>query len=107
MSRVLFVLLFAVPALAEQPLPVYPGTTHTRIGNDLVIAGEFYRMGYFLTADSPKTVARYFEAEWKRDGYPVTIDGTFVDEGIISALAPSSIASRAALAVRSKSTSGT
>jgi hypothetical protein len=72
-------------ALGEQPLPVYPGTVHTRIGNDLVISGEFYRMGYFLTPDAPKTVARYFEAEWKRDGYPVTLDGDFEQQGIISA----------------------
>ena len=39
-------------ARAEQPLPVYPGTVHTRIGNDLVIAGEYYRIAYFTTKDS-------------------------------------------------------
>lgn len=73
------------PALAEQPLPVYPGTVHTRIGNDLIIAGEYYRLAYFLTKDSMKDVARFFEKQWKEEGYPVTIDGDFVDEGVVSA----------------------
>lgn len=73
------------PAAAEQPLPVYPGTVHTRIGNDLVIGGEFYRIAYFTTADPMKKVARYFQDQWKSDGYPVTVDGDFVDEGVVSA----------------------
>lgn len=69
----------------EQPLPVYPGTVHTRIGEDLVIAGEYYRLAYFLTADGPKKVAMYFAKAWKDEGYPVTVDGDFVTEGIVSA----------------------
>jgi hypothetical protein len=72
-------------ARAEQPLPVYPGTIHTRIGNDLMIGGEFYRIAYFTTPDPMKKVARYFQESWKRDGYPVTVDGDFVDEGVVSA----------------------
>lgn len=72
-------------AHAEQPLPVYPGTVHTRIGNDLVIAGEYYRLAYFVTKDPLKAVARYFEKQWRDEGYPVTVDGNFVDEGVVSA----------------------
>lgn len=77
--------LLSAAAFAEQPLPIYPGTIHTRIGNDLVIAGEYYRMAYFLTGDSMKKVAGFFEKQWKSDGYPVTVDGDFEDEGIVSA----------------------
>jgi hypothetical protein len=72
-------------AHAEQPLPVYPGTVHTRIGNDLMIGGEFYRIAYFTTADSMKQVGRYFMEAWKKEGYPVTVDGDFVNEGVVSA----------------------
>lgn len=77
--------LGATAAWAEQPLPVYPGTIHTRIGNDLVIAGEYYRIAYFTTPDSMRKVARYFYEQWKKDGYPTTVDGNFVDEGVVSA----------------------
>jgi hypothetical protein len=77
--------LAAPVALAEQPLPVYPGTIHTRIGNDLVIAGEYYRIAYFTTSDSMRKVAKYFYDQWKKDGYPTTVDGNFVDEGVVSA----------------------
>lgn len=72
-------------ALAEQELPVYPGTVHTRIGNDLVISGEYYRIAYFTTPDPMKKVARYFNDEWTRQGYPTTLDGNFTDEGVVSA----------------------
>ncbi len=72
-------------AFAEQPLPVYPGTVHTRIGNDLLIGGEYYRLAYFQSSDSLKQVARYFEKQWRDEGYPVTVDGDFKDEGIVSA----------------------
>lgn len=78
-------ILAASPARAEQPLPVYPGTVHTRIGNDLVIGGEYYRIAYFTTADSMKKVARHFHDAWKKEGYPVTVDGDLVDEGVVSA----------------------
>ena len=72
-------------AQGEQPLPAYPGTVHTRIGNDLVIGGEYYRLAYFTTDDSMKKVARYFERQWREEGYPVTVDGDFEDEGVVSA----------------------
>jgi hypothetical protein len=78
-------LAFAGGARAEQPLPVYPGTIHTRIGNDLLIGGEYYRLAYFTTPDPMKKVAKYFHEHWKKDGYPVTVDGDFVDEGVVSA----------------------
>ncbi len=84
-TALLAAVLWLSPALAEQPLPVYPGTVHTRIGNDLLISGEYYRMAYFQTADSPRAVAKYFEGEWTKDGYPVTLNGDFVSEGIVSA----------------------
>jgi hypothetical protein len=77
--------LLSLAAHAEQPLPVYPGTVHTRIGNDLLIAGEYYRLAYFQTKDPLKTVARYFEKQWREEGYPVTVDGDFAQEGVVSA----------------------
>lgn len=87
MRRVLAALALAAAALAhaEQPLPVYPNTVHTRIGNDLLISGEYYRLAYFQTKDGLKTVARFFEKQWKDEGYPVTIDGDFEREGVVSA----------------------
>ena len=85
LATALAVWLAAPVALAEQPLPVYPGTIHTRIGNDLVIAGEYYRIAYFTTSDSMRKVAKYFYDQWKKDGYPTTVDGNFVDEGFFGA----------------------
>jgi hypothetical protein len=81
----LLILCLSSAALAEQQLPVYPGAVHTRIGNDLVIDGEFYRIAYFTTKDSPKKVARYFYRQWADAGYPVTMDGGFDPEGVVSA----------------------
>ena len=77
--------LVSAAALGEQQLPVYPGAVHTRIGNDLVIDGEYYRIAYFTTTDSPKKVARYFFKLWTEAGYPVTTDGNFTPEGVVSA----------------------
>lgn len=77
--------LFAPVALAEQPLPVYPGTVHTRIGNDLLIGGEYYRLAYFQTSDSLQKVGRHFQNQWVDEGYPVTVDGDFKEEGVVSA----------------------
>lgn len=78
-------LLGSLWAFAEQPLPVYPGTIHTRIGNDLLIGGEYYRLAYFQSADSLKSVARYFQKQWTDEGYPVIVDGDLKEEGVVSA----------------------
>jgi len=75
----------AVAHADEQQLPVYPGAVHTRIGNDLNIDGQLYRIAYFTTKDEPKKVAYYFWWHWKHDGYPVTRDGNFDPEGVVSA----------------------
>jgi hypothetical protein len=77
--------LLATAAFAEQPLATYPGATHTRIGNDLVIAGEYYRLAYFTTADPMKKVARHFLDGWRKDGYPTTVDGDLEAEAVVSA----------------------
>nr|WP_239578007.1 hypothetical protein [Archangium primigenium] len=77
--------LWARPALAEQELAVYPGTVHTRIGNDLVIGGEYHRMAYFTTKDSIAQVARYFHDLWTRQGYPVVVEGDLKDEAVVAA----------------------
>jgi hypothetical protein len=82
----LALLLLAPGAWAEQQLAVYPGTVHTRIGNDLVIGGELYRMAYFTTRDSMAQVARYFEKQWKEQGYPTVVDGDLKQEAVVSAL---------------------
>jgi len=81
---VLFLVL-PVAAAAEQPLAAYPGAPSTRIGNDLVIGGEPYRIAYFLTDDPLAKVAAHFKKTWSEAGYPVTADGDFRDEGVVSA----------------------
>lgn len=79
-------LVFAASAMAgEQELPVYPGAVHTRIGNDLNIDGQLYRIAYFTTDDEPGKVAYYFWWHWQHAGYPVTRDGDFQPEGVVSA----------------------
>jgi hypothetical protein len=83
---VLGVLLGALASSAEQELPVYPGAVHARIGNDLVISGEYYRMAYFTTDDSMEKVADYFVKHWRRLGYPTAVEGDFKDEAVVSAL---------------------
>lgn len=86
--KALLALCLLVPLLAsagEQALPVYPGTVQTRIGNDLLIGGEYYRLAYFETSDSLKQVARFFQKQWTDEGYPVTVDGDFKEEGVVSA----------------------
>lgn len=80
------VLLVAVAASAEQELPVYPGAVHTRIGNDLIIAGEYYRLAYFTSDDSLEKVADYFAQHWRNLGYPTVVEGDLRDEAVVSAL---------------------
>ncbi len=80
-----FLLLLPLFAFSEQPLPVYPGAVHTRIGTDLLIGAELYRLAYFQSGDALKQVARYFEKQWVDEGYPVTVDGDFKEEGVVSA----------------------
>lgn len=75
----------AAAAQAEPPLPVYPGAIHTRIGSDLVIGGEHFRMAYFTTGDGLTQVATYFLQEWKEGGFPTAADGDFETEIIVSA----------------------
>ncbi|MBL8956503.1 MAG: hypothetical protein JNK82_37355 [Myxococcaceae bacterium] len=72
-------------AFAEQPLAAYPGAPSTRIGSDLVIGGEPYRIAYFLTRDPLPKVASHFKKTWAEAGYPVTTSGDFDDEGVVSA----------------------
>ncbi|HLM45982.1 MAG TPA: hypothetical protein VK458_19080, partial [Myxococcaceae bacterium] len=62
----LLVSLWASPSWAEQELAVYPGTVHTRIGNDLLINGQYHRMAYFTTKDSMEKVAKYFAEYWNK-----------------------------------------
>ncbi|HME91511.1 MAG TPA: hypothetical protein VKE49_08810 [Myxococcaceae bacterium] len=75
----------AAPAGAQQELPVYPGTVHTRVGDDLIINGEHFRIAYFSTRDSLAQVADYFFQQWKRRGLPTTADGDFQTEIVVSA----------------------
>lgn len=77
--------LSLVASAGEQELPVYPGAVHTRIGNDLNIDGQLYRIAYFTTDDEPGKVAYYFWWRWQHEGYPVTRDGNFEPEGVVSA----------------------
>jgi hypothetical protein len=70
---------------AEQELPVYPGAVHTRIGQELVVGGAYFRMAYFVTQDPMRQVGRHFAREWEREGLPTTTDGSFEEEGVVSA----------------------
>lgn len=81
----LVVVLTGLAARGEQEVPIYPGAVHTRIGNDLVIGGEYFRLAYFTTTDSMEKVAKYFQRYWSEQGYPVITEGDFKEEGIISA----------------------
>lgn len=81
----LMMLLLPALARAEEELPVYPGTVHTRIGGDLVLSGEHYRMAYFVTRDPLARVADYFLQQWRRRGYPTVVDGDLSREGVVSA----------------------
>jgi hypothetical protein len=80
------VLLVALAAGAEQELPMYPGAVHTRIGNDLIIAGEYYRLAYFTTDDPMEKVADYFAKHWREQGYPTVVEGDLREEAVVSAL---------------------
>ncbi|HEX5747882.1 MAG TPA: hypothetical protein VFZ09_16685 [Archangium sp.] len=81
----LLLLLWAAPSWAEQELAVYPGTVHTRIGEDLLIGGQPHRIAYFTTADSLVKVARYFHGFWTKQGYPVVVNGDLQREAVVSA----------------------
>lgn len=85
-AGLLGVWLVAWAAGAEQELPVYPGAVHTRIGKDLIIAGEYYRMAYFTTDDSMEKVAGYFARHWRELGYPTVVEGDLREEAVVSAL---------------------
>ena len=82
--RACVLLLLAVPAFAEQPLAQYPGAVSTRIGNDLLIAGEPYRIAYFMTDDPVAKVAEHFRKQWSEAGYPVNVNGEG-EERVVSA----------------------
>lgn len=71
--------LISGSAFAEQQVPVYPGSVHTRIGKDLTIGGEYFRLAYFLTDDPVEQVALYFVKHWKEQGYPTVMDGDGTD----------------------------
>jgi hypothetical protein len=81
----LLLLLWAAPSRAEQELATYPGAVHTRIGNDLLIAGQYHRMAYFTTKDPMGKVAGYFHDFWTKQGYPVVVDGDMRQEVVVSA----------------------
>lgn len=84
-ATTLLLTLAPLAAHAEQELAVYPNTVHTRMGNDLVIGGEYFRMAYFTTDDPMPVVAAYFRDLWKKQGYPVQTYGDFREEGVVSA----------------------
>lgn len=85
MAPWLMAAIAAVPVGAQQELPVYPGTVHTRVGDNLIINGEHFRIAYFTTRDPLTRVADYFLQEWKRRGLPTTADGDFQTEIVVSA----------------------
>jgi len=76
--------LAASSALAQEPLPSYPGAPLTRIGTVLRLDGQDCQLGYFVAADPLPKVAAYFFSRWKNEGYPSTAEGPFPDEGVVS-----------------------
>jgi hypothetical protein len=42
-------------------------------------------LSYFTTADSLKAVAARYRHEWREQGWPVTVEGDLVNEGVVSA----------------------
>jgi hypothetical protein len=84
LSRLALLLLAGDRAVSEE-LPTYPGAVHTRIGEDLVIDGQRFELAYFLTDDSPRTVAAFFGRAWESAGYPVTLDGDAEENLVVSA----------------------
>lgn len=85
MNRLVWlVVLLPAIAMAEE-LPTYPGAVHTRIGEDLVIAGEHHQLAYFITRDPLRQVADYFFQQWRRQGYPTMVDGDGLAETVVSA----------------------
>jgi hypothetical protein len=81
----LLLLLWATPSRAEQELAIYPGTVHTRIGEDLLIGGQYHRMAWFTTPDSLVEVAKYFHGFWMKQGHPVVVNGDLKQEAVVSA----------------------
>ncbi|HLL84238.1 MAG TPA: hypothetical protein VK420_16365 [Longimicrobium sp.] len=85
MMRLAFLGMLLPGLVAAEELPVYPGTVHTRIGEELVIAGERYRVAYFTTRDPLRQVADWFFQDWRRRGFPTSVDGDGKDELVVSA----------------------
>jgi hypothetical protein len=82
--------LLLAALLANAPAPAalpesYPGAKLTQIGNVLEVGGQSFRVAYFLTDDAPAQVAKHFSAAWRAQGLPVTQDGDFENEGVVSA----------------------
>jgi hypothetical protein len=87
MRALWLVTVFGWTALA-QPLaeiPYYPETTPIRVGDELFIGGESFRISYFTTKDPVSSVAEYFFDKWKQMGLPTTLDGHPEGEMIVSA----------------------
>lgn len=72
-------------AMAAPALPVYPGASHVRIGDELWLAGQRLQIACFTTAEPLQQVARYFFQEWTEQGLPAVVDGDLVHEGTVSA----------------------
>lgn len=72
-------------ARAEQPLAHFPGSPLTRIGGDLQIAGEHYRLAYFVTTAPISDVLRHFARQWADEGIMTTVDVVSEQEAVVSA----------------------
>lgn len=72
-------------AMAGPALPLYPGATHVRIGEELWLGGQRLQLACFTTTEPLQQVAGYFFREWTRQGLPTVVDGDLVHEGTVSA----------------------
>src|SRR5262249_11353149 len=70
-------MVFGWPVLAQPSaeIPQYRETTPIQVGDELMIAGERFRISYFTTQDPVGTVAEYFFDKWKQMGLPTMVDG--------------------------------
>lgn len=72
-------------AMAGPVLPVYPGASPIRMGDELWLAGQRLQIACFTTAEPLQQVARYFLREWTEQGLPTVVDGDLVREATVSA----------------------
>lgn len=68
-------------------MPSYPGAQEYPLGGRLKVGSEDMVMSYFLSADGPIQVGRFYTGQWNGAGYHVTEDIS-LDGGVVAAYDP-------------------